>query len=158
MTFRGGTTLIAGSGKGHLTFACTTSHHQKHLAYPHLSVALSCMPPRHAMHQKPLITWNTCSHALTCSTYLLGACTYVTTSFDSQKSGVPRRQYRPLLPAPSNRRLVRGFNDSVSVGVLPLTLFPNGHVYFTQKLHEVSLPPVQFFQLLHCQIMLSGQS
>ena len=66
---------------------------------------------------------------------------------------VPYRQYRPLLPAPSDRRLVRGFNDSVSVGVLPLSLFPNGHVYFTQRLHEVSLPPVQFFQLLRCQLM-----
>ncbi|DBA91286.1 TPA: hypothetical protein ACH3X2_004051 [Trebouxia sp. C0005] len=46
------------------------------------------------------------------------------------------RQYRLLLPALSSSRLVRGFNDSVSVGVLPLSLFPSGHVYFTQKLHE----------------------
>ncbi len=41
-------------------------------------------PPGHATPQKPVIIRITCSHALTCCTYLLGARTYVPTSVDSQ--------------------------------------------------------------------------
>lgn len=133
-------------------FAYTASHHQKHLACSHVNVA-------HHPCQTVFIRI-TCSHGKIVPHLLYipawgpQLCHYF---FWVPTIGVPYRQYRPLLPAPSNRRLVRGFNDSVSVGVLPLSLFPNGHVYFTQKLHEVRLPPVHFFQLLHCQLMLFSQ-
>ena len=82
---RGGTTLIVGSGKGHLRFACTASDHHKHVARSHMNIALSCMPPGHAMRRKPVMIWITCTHASTCCTYLLGARSYVTTSFGSQR-------------------------------------------------------------------------
>lgn len=43
----------------------------------------------------------------------------------------------PLRTALRNDRLATGPRRQLAVGVLPLSLFPNGHTYFIQKLHEV---------------------
>ena len=47
------------------------------------------------------------------------------------------RIYKPKAAVPQNRRVVWGYNQTVTVGVLPVAMFANGHVFFTQKLYEV---------------------
>ena len=40
---------------------------------------------------------------------------------------------------PDNPRVFLGFNDTLYVGVLPISQFSGGHTYYIQRLHEVSV-------------------
>ena len=42
-----------------------------------------------------------------------------------------------------NERIVWGWDHSITVGALPVSMFANGHVFFTQRLYEVRLQPRQ---------------
>jgi len=47
------------------------------------------------------------------------------------------RIYKPKATVAQNKRVVWAYNHSVTVGVLPVSMFANGHIFFTQKLYEV---------------------
>ena len=54
--------------------------------------------------------------------------------------------YTPCIPLlfhpqlhPDNPRVFLGFNDTLYVGVLPVSQFSGGHTYFIQRLHEVCM-------------------
>ena len=47
------------------------------------------------------------------------------------------RVYKPKAALPQNKRVVWAYNHSVTVGVLPVSMFANGHIFFVQKLYEV---------------------
>lgn len=50
---------------------------------------------------------------------------------------VVRRVYKPKATVAQNKRVVWAFDHSVTVGVLPVSMFANGHIFFVQKLYEV---------------------
>jgi hypothetical protein len=47
----------------------------------------------------------------------------------------------PQVTPPNGTRLMAGFQGRLLVGVLPLWLFPNGHVHWVQRLHELPGAP-----------------
>lgn len=47
------------------------------------------------------------------------------------------RIYRPKAALARNRRVIWAYDHTVTVGVLPVSMFANGHIFFTQKLYEV---------------------
>ena len=47
------------------------------------------------------------------------------------------RVYKPKATVAQNKRVVWAYNHSVTVGVLPVSMFANGHIFFVQKLYEV---------------------
>ena len=49
------------------------------------------------------------------------------------------RVYKPKATVAQNRRVVWAYDHSVTVGVLPVSMFANGHIFFVQKLYEVCL-------------------
>ena len=51
------------------------------------------------------------------------------------------RVFKPQAAVASNRRIVWGFDHTVTVAALPVASFANGHVFFTQKLYQVCVSP-----------------
>lgn len=47
----------------------------------------------------------------------------------------------PTAVVPDNKRIVWGWDHSITVGALPVSMFANGHVFFTQRLYEVIVIP-----------------
>ncbi len=47
------------------------------------------------------------------------------------------RIYKPKATVAQNKRIVWAYDHSVTVGVLPVSMFANGHIFFVQKLYEV---------------------
>ena len=52
------------------------------------------------------------------------------------------RTFNIIHPHETIPRVIWGFRDTISVGLLPIAGFPNGHAFFTQRLYEVSSPAV----------------
>lgn len=52
------------------------------------------------------------------------------------------RTFNIIHPHETIPRVIWGFHDTISVGLLPIAGFPNGHAFFTQRLYEVSSPAV----------------
>ena len=50
------------------------------------------------------------------------------------------RIYKPQAVVPDNKQIVWGWNHGVTVGALPVSMFANGHIFFTQRLYEVNMP------------------
>ena len=48
------------------------------------------------------------------------------------------RIFKPHAVLASNKRIVWGWDHAVTVGVLPISMFASGHVFFTQKLFQVA--------------------
>ncbi|DBA89705.1 TPA: hypothetical protein ACH3X2_004594 [Trebouxia sp. C0005] len=52
------------------------------------------------------------------------------------------RVYKPKATVAQNKRVVWAFDHSVTVGVLPVSMFANGHIFFVQKLYEKLRSPL----------------
>ena len=48
------------------------------------------------------------------------------------------RIYKPQAVVPENKQIVWGWDHGITVGALPVSMFANGHIFFTQRLYEVS--------------------
>ncbi len=64
------------------------------------------------------------------------------------------RVYKPKATVAQNKRVVWAYDHSVTVGVLPVSMFANGHIFFVQKLYEVCdvthFLCIVFRPLMHC--------
>ncbi|DBA94310.1 TPA: hypothetical protein ACH3X1_001922 [Trebouxia sp. C0004] len=52
------------------------------------------------------------------------------------------RVYKPKATVAQNKRIVWAYNHSVTVGVLPVSMFANGHIFFIQKLYKKLRSPL----------------